>query len=327
MQSINILFTSAGRRVSLIQLFRKALLNLGYQQSVIVTSDYRPQTSASFVADFHEVLPLVSDSEYIDQLLNICVKHQIKLLIPLIDTELLQLALNASKFQEIGVQLLLSSVATNKICIDKRETYRFFKEIGVQTAEIFDPDSILKNKSAAYPVIVKPATGSASESVTLVKNTHELRFFTTYIPNAIVQEYLIGQEYTIDVLTDFQGSVRCIVPRVRLQTRAGETSQGMTVKNRELMQLAQKIVEALPGVAGCLCLQCFILPDQSIKFIEINPRFGGGFPLSCHAGANFPQWIIDLTIGRNIQVGIDHWEEGVSMFRYDEAFYTGFRKQ
>ncbi len=327
MYPVNILFTSAGRRVSLIQLFRKALLNLGYQQSILVTSDHRPQTSAAFVADFHEVVPLVNDHQYVEQLLNICVKHQITLLIPLIDTELPLLALNASKFKAIGVKLLLSSIATNKICIDKRKTYQFFKEVGIETAEIFDPSLILGNINAAYPFIVKPATGSASDSVTLVKNAHELSFFKTYIPNAIVQEYLVGQEYTIDVLTDFQGSVRCIVPRVRLQTRAGETSQGMTVKNRELMQLAQKIVEALPGVAGCLCLQCFILPDQSVKFIEINPRFGGGFPLSCYAGANFPQWIIDLTMGRNIQVGIDHWEEGVSMFRYDEAFYMGFKNQ
>ena len=128
----------------------------------------------------------------------------------------------------------------------------------------------------------------SSIGVTKINSPEELYFFSNYIKDSILQEYVSGQEYTIDVLVDFDGNVRSIVPRLRLETRSGEVSKGITVKNLRIMQAAQKIAENLPGAVGCLTIQCFLLNDNSLKFIEINPRFGGGFPLSIQAGADFP---------------------------------------
>src|SRR5208337_2093698 len=125
-----------------------------------------------------------------------------------------------------------------------------------------------------------------------------------------------------DILADFAGRVRCVVPRLRMETRTGEISKGMTVKNRALIDAGKRVVEALPGAMGCITVQCFLTPQGEIQFIEINPRFGGGFPLSAQAGADFPRWIIELMLGRNPQIALDGWTDGLLMLRYDEAVFV-----
>ena len=321
MDNFNILFTSAGRRVSLLQYFKKALDKLELT-GCIVTTDCQKNAPTSFVADFQEQVPRVAEANYINTLLDICEKYQIKMLIPLIDTELPLLSLHRNDFEAIGVTLLVSSFETNEICRDKRNTFNFFKSIGINTPEILNPEIILADPQAKYPFLVKPADGSCSVGVTKVKNAKELEFFKDYVPNAIVQEYVVGQEYTLDILVDFQARVQSVVPRLRIETRAGEISKGITVKNIEIMNAGKKVVDSLPGTIGCITVQCFLLPDGDIKFIEINPRFGGGFPLSFHAGADYPSWIIEMLLGRNPKITIDSWQDGVAMLRYDDAIFV-----
>ncbi|MDZ7959729.1 MAG: ATP-grasp domain-containing protein [Aulosira sp. DedQUE10] len=321
MSQFNILFTSAGRRVALIKNFKKSLkeLNLG---GSIVTTDIKTNAPASFIADFQEQVPNVSSYDYVAILKEVCKKYQIKLLIPLIDTELDILSLHRQEFEALGVTLLVSSYATNQISFDKRNTYEFFTGIGVQTPEILNPEEILAHPEAKYPLLIKPANGSCSIGVTKIRNAWELEFFKDYIPNAIVQEFVVGEEYTLDILVDFQQQVRCIVPRLRIETRAGEISKGVTVKNPSLIAAAKKVVESLPGARGCITVQCFITPKNEIKFIEINPRFGGGFPLSYEAGADFPSWIIEMMLGKYPDIRIDGWQEGITMLRYDDAIFV-----
>jgi carbamoyl-phosphate synthase large subunit len=314
---MNLLFTSVGRRVSLIRSFRAALQKLN-MDGHIVTVDMGRTAPAAFVSDIHEVVPKVTDPSYIDSLLNICMRHQIKVVIPLIDTELEILSIHKSKFEELGVTLLASSPEVMKICSDKRNTGRFFREIGVGTPVIYDPERLLKDSKVQFPLLIKPADGSSSKGVTKIRNHRELEFFIKYIPNAIVQEFVTGQEYTIDVWVDFSGKVRSVVPRMRIETRAGEVSKGMTVRNHQLMEKAKYVVESLPGAVGCITVQCFITNDQEIKFTEINPRFGGGFPLSYAAGADFPKWILQDLIGEQHEEEWNDWKDGVVMLRYDE---------
>ena len=155
-----------------------------------------------------------------------------------------------------------------------------------------------------------------------IQNQAELEFFSTYVEDAIVQELITGEEYTIDILVDFQGKVISIVPRLRIETRAGEISKGITVKNLALIAAAKQVVESLPGVVGCITIQCFLQSDGEIIFIEINPRFGGGYPLSYRAGADFPSWLMQLYMGEHPQVAIDEWEDGLAMLRYDDAIFV-----
>lgn len=321
MKSTNILFTSAGRRVALIRHFKKSLADLG-DSGQIVTTDLRKDAPAPFFADKCELVPRANDPAYIPTLLDLCERHQIQLLIPLIDTELHLLSPHRSVFEARGVTLLASSTETNTMCLDKRRTGEFFQSAGVATPRVLDPEHLLADPNACYPFLLKPADGSCSVGVTKIRNAHELSFFKDYIPNAIVQELLVGEEYTIDVLVDFQGQVRCVVPRLRMETRAGEVSKGITVKNPRLIAAAKQVVEALPGAVGCITVQCFLMPDGTIKFIEINPRFGGGFPLSIAAGADFPRWIVQWLRGEDPPIALDGWIDGSVMLRYDDAVFV-----
>ena len=320
MHNFNILFTSAGRRVALINNFRKALTSLNLTGKIIV-ADRQKNIPTGFIADFHELVPPVNSDRYIDCLQEICKKYQIRLIVPLIDSELYILSLHKQLFADMGVSLLVSSPITNEICFDKRNTYSFFKKSGVKTPEILEIETILTQETTSYPLMIKPANGSCSVGVTKINNQKELVFFHDYIPNALIQEFIVGQEFTNDVLVDRQGKVRCVVPRLRIATRAGEVSKGMTVKNRAIITATKKVVEALPGAFGCITVQCFLLPKGEIKFIEINPRFGGGIPLSIQAGADFPRWIIEMSLNRDPQIVIDGWQEGVVMLRYDESVF------
>ncbi|MDR4507402.1 MAG: ATP-grasp domain-containing protein [Candidatus Brocadiaceae bacterium] len=321
MKDFNILFTSSGRRVSLLRYFKEALQKLGVNGKVI-SADLQKNAPASFVADDREMVPRVTDQAYVPELLNICHRHDIRLLIPLIDTELHLLAPHRKAFDDIGVTLLVSSEEVNSLSLDKRKTREFFIAAGVMTPEILDPEVILTSQSPAYPYLLKPAQGSCSAGVTKVRNKKELEFFLEYIPNPIVQELVKGEEYTLDILVDFEGKVRCIVPRLRIETRAGEVSKGITVKHPGIIAAGRKVAEALPGALGCITVQCFLTELNDISFIEINPRFGGGYPLSFAAGADFPRWIIQMVLGEDPDITLDGWQDGLVMLRYDEGIFV-----
>ncbi|MFX4263211.1 ATP-grasp domain-containing protein [Pelotomaculum propionicicum] len=321
MDSFNILFTSAGRRVSLLRSFRQSLKTMGLRGNII-TADLNKSAPASFVADIGELAPPVVDPGYIEALKAICRKRRIKLVVPLIDTELSILADSKKDFEEIGVNVMVSSPEVNEISFDKRKTSEFFKAIGVQTPEILDPKEIISGPAARYPYLLKPFNGNSSTGVTKIWSAKELEFFVSYVPGAIVQELITGEEYTLDILADLHGRVRCVVPRLRIETRSGEISKGMTVKNIDIINAGKKVVEALPGAVGCITVQCFLTPGREIKFIEINPRFGGGIPLSIRAGADFPRWIIEMYRGCESEITLDGWKDGLVMLRYDDELFT-----
>jgi carbamoyl-phosphate synthase large subunit len=321
MSDFNILFTSAGRRVSLIRHFKKTLSDLNLKGRIYIT-DSKKDPPTLFIADQYFQTPRVTDPNYIETLKTICKTQQIKLLIPLIDTDLKLLSTHKHSFQKIGVTILVSSPQTIDICSDKRRTYEFFKKNGINTPEILNVDKFSKNAKSNFPIFLKPADGHSSLGATKITNLKELQFFIDYIPDAIAQNFMLGSEYTLDILVDFQAKVRSVVPRLRMETRAGEISKGVTVKNQDLISAGKKVVESLPGALGCITLQCFLSPTNEINFIEINPRFGGGIPLSLHAGADFPKWIIEMMLDHNPKISIDGWKNGVVMLRYDEAIFT-----
>lgn len=317
----NIIFTSSGRRVSLIRHFKDTLNSLSIKGDII-TTDLRKHAPTAFISDVHELVPRVTSPEYIPNLLEICRKQNVRLLIPLIDTELLLLSEHKKDFNHIGVTVLVCSPEANRICRNKNTTATFFIENGFGTPEVLVPEDILSSENAEYPYLIKPFDGSCSIGVATVQSREELAFFSKYVKNPIMQEYIAGEEYTVDVFVDFSGKVRSVVPRLRMETRAGEVSKGVTVKDRNIIETTQAVAEALPGALGCLTIQCFKTKNGELKYIEINPRFGGGFPLSIAAGADFPRWIIELMLGRQPEIQRDGWRDGTVMLRYDDAIFT-----
>jgi len=297
-------------------MFKRAQKRMGFGGKVIA-ADLSDMAAACYVADHHVKMPPVSSSGYLDAIAETCARYNVALIFSLIDTDQCLLAENRALLELAGGKLIVSGPVTNAVSADKRETARFFSAHGISTPRTYDVAEQAKVVQEGHSLILKPWNGSRSESVYRVNSIRELKFFRDYVPHAMVQEFLTGDEYTVDVYVDFAGEVRCAVPRKRLEVRSGEVSKGVTVRDEAVIEGAIWIAKCLPDALGCLTIQCFKAPDGTVSFTEINPRFGGGFPLSAHAGADFPLWFLQEAHGVPCDASMDAWKEGVLMSRYD----------
>jgi carbamoyl-phosphate synthase large subunit len=312
---LSVLFTCIGRRVSLLNSFRRAARQLQINAHFLGT-DTTELSSALQMCDKGFLVKPVTDADYIKQLLTIVKTNKVKLLVPTVDLDLKLLAQNKPKFAAMGCCVLVSTPDVIDICQDKRKTHRFLLKNGFDTPLTVSVRSALA-KNLNWPCFLKPWDGYASRGNAVVKNRKELVFFSQRIPNAICQEFINGTEHTCDVYVDFSKKVRCVVPRKRIEVRAGEVSKSQIVKHPRIMSEAARLVEILGAGPGVITLQLFLTDDNMVKFIEINPRFGGGVPLSIKAGANFPKWIFQELLDRKTNIRFDGFKDSLIMLRYD----------
>ena len=313
---LSVLFTCIGRRVSLLNSFRRAGRKLKIEVSLLGT-DIDILSPALQLCDKKYVVKPIGHRDYIKQLLQIVKQNRAKLLVPTIDTDLLLLAKNKAKFAELGCCVLVSDPAVIEICQDKRKTFKFLAKNGFDTPETVSPQTALARKRISWPCLLKPWDGAAGKGVTVVNNREELAFFARRIPNCIVQELVKGTEYTCDVFVDLGMQTRCVVPRRRIEIRCGEVSKGQVVKNRQIMNRAAELTKSLMAGPGVITVQCFLQASGGIVFTEINPRFGGGVPLAIKAGANFPKWILQEILGQTPKIKFYGFKDGLTMLRYD----------
>jgi len=336
---MNVLFTCIGRRVSLLESFRKAAKQLKINASFLGT-DTTELSPALRLCDLRFSVKPTTHLGYIKQLLSIVRANRVKLLIPTVDLDLKRLAQNKPKFDALGCRVLVSNPQVIDICQDKRKTYKFLLKNNFDTPATISIQTALKNfrnrkskivslsqakprdqkSKMIFPLFVKPWDGYAGRGNAIVNNRRELLFYSKKIPNPICQELVIGTEYTSDVYVDFGMKVRCVVPRKRIEVRAGEVSKGQVVKNARIMSEATALVEKLGAGPGVITLQLF-LADGKVKFIEINPRFGGGVPLSIKAGADFPKWILQELTGKKPNIRPGGFKDGLIMLRYDSEVW------
>lgn len=313
---LNVLLTSVGRRVELLKIFKESLCDRGK----VFAADCDRTAPGLYFADKSFVIPKVSSKKYIHSLLEICRNEKITLLVPLIDPELIKIAKNRNKLINIGVIPLLSTYRAVSIAYDKYLTWQFFEKNNIPTPRTWLVDNFRDINKASFPLILKPRFGSASIGIHKCDDINDLKYFINKIKPAVIQEYLSGEEVTIDVLCDFKGNFLCAVQRKRIKVRAGEVERGVTIKNEEISNLVKIIIDKLKPI-GVINIQCFIT-DKGILFTEINPRFGGGYPLSYQAGVNFPQIIFDLIEGKDMSyLKTYDYKTGCYMLRYDNAIY------
>jgi len=274
-------------------------------------------SSALQLCDKGFLVKPITHAGYIGQLLSIVKRHKVKLLVPTVDLDLKLLAQNEPKFAAMGCRVLVSKPDVVDVCQDKRKTYRFLCKNGFDTPATMSVRLALARKKVNWPCFLKPWDGYASRGNAIVRNRRELLFHAKKIPNVICQEYVEGVEYTCDAYVDLSMKVRCVVPRKRIEIRAGEVSKGQVVKNAHIMKEAARLVETLGAGPGVITLQLFLTPDDKVKFIEINPRFGGGVPLSIKVGADFPKWILQELLGKRPRIRFDGFKDDLIMLRYD----------
>ena len=312
---MNILITSAGQRVSLVRAFQQELRSV-FPERKVFTTDLQPGLSAAcHVSDKYFQVNRVTNPAYIPQLLDICREHEVKMIVPTIDTELLVLATHKQLFLDAGIQVIISSEAFVEACRDKRKINTFFERQGIPIPAAVD------KLDPVFPLFIKPYDGSLSADTFLIREKEALTDYHLSNPKLMFMEYMDrteNDEYTVDMYFDKQHEVKCIVPRKRLLVRAGEINKGITCKNIIVSYLREKL-QKIDGAVGCLTVQVFLNNvTQKITAIEINPRFGGGYPLSYHAGANYPLWLVkEYYLQEHINY-TDGWEDDLLMLRYDD---------
>ncbi len=317
---LTVLFACIGRRVSLLNSFRRAARQLKINASFF-GSDVTELSSALQSCDKGFLVKPISHADYIKQLLTIVKSNKVNLVVPTIDTDLLLLAKNKAKFAKLGCRVLISEPNIIEICQDKRKTYRFLLKNGFDTPVTMSVQNALAKRKLSWPCFLKPWDGYASRGNAVVDNRKELLLFAKRIPNCIVQEFIKGTEHTCDVYVDFDMKVRSVVPRKRVEVRAGEVGKGQVVKHARIMAEAARLVETLGAGPGVITLQLFLTKKNEVKFIEINPRFGGGVPLSIKAGANFPKWLLQEMLGAKTNIRFDSFRDKLIMLRYDSEVW------
>jgi len=312
----NVLITSAGRRGKLVSAFRRELAAL-LPGAQVFAADMCPELSAGCqLADESFVVPHVRDADYIRRMRQLCAAQRVGLVVPTIDTELTVLARERDEFAAIGVRISVPDADFVAICRDKRKTSAWFVARGLAVPRPVDLHSAPK-----YPLFAKPYDGSSGQEARVVNSPAELHPTLTGNPKMMFLEYLSPAEhveYTVDMYYSLGGKLKCMVPRLRIETRAGEVSKSRTARFDAMVTL-RECLGHIDGGRGCITLQVFIHRDSGRLYaIEINPRFGGGYPLSYEAGANFPRWLIQENLLCRPVEFFDAWESDLTMLRYDE---------
>lgn len=312
----NILITSAGKRVELVREFQETVRSFMPNSKVFATELNPLLAPATYICDFCFKVPRVTDADYIETLEKVCKDNNVGLVVPTIDTELLYLANNKKRFASFGCYLLVPDTSFVQICRDKRLIESFFVNHNIRIPEKRD------KQNPIFPMFAKPYDGSLSKDTFVIKEEADLIPYVMEHPKLMFMEYIdkkVYQEFTVDMYYGKDNRIKCIVPRERIEIRAGEINKGITRKN-DIVEYLYKRLEYLPGVTGCICLQLFHhLETHDIVGIEINPRFGGGYPLSYAAGANFPEMTIrEYLLGEKVNY-FDDWKDCTLMLRYDAS--------
>lgn len=320
---MKLLLTAIGKRVQLIKHLKERFFIIGTDAGGLAPA-------ISFVDKFYRV-PKCNENGYIEELLHICKIEKIDCLIPLYENEFLILSKNRKKFEDTGTKVILSNTKIIDICNDKEKTYMFSKENNINSPKIFNEEEIKEivrtNDTNKFPLIIKPKNGMGSNQVFKINSIRELMFFKDYVDEGIIQKFIYGQEFTVDVLCDFFGNYIYVVPRKRLEVRSGEVVKSCTVKDENIIKETIKVINKFNEIKnddnvslmGPLTIQFFKDNQNNIYLLEINPRLGGGVPLSFAAGANYAKALEDMVKGKIL--GYEKEFREITMLRYDEAVF------
>lgn len=313
----NVLVTSAARKVLLVRAFALALTRTGGGR--VVAADISPLAAALYAADAARIIPPSDDAGFIDTLLEICAADEIGLLVPTRDEELPILAAARDRFAAAGTVVLVSSPDAVDACRDKA---RF--EVVVRSAGLDAPAVYADHAAVRFPAFVKPRLGKGGRGAARVDDAtgldHALEAIAAIGSDPVIQAFVDAPEFTVDAFIDFDGVPISCIPRERIAVVGGESWVGRTVRDQDLVAAALRLCATI-GLVGHLTVQAFRTPD-SIRFIEINPRYGGGADLGFEAGAPTPEFAIRAARGERLQPRLDEYEAGLVMFRHTDDLFV-----
>ena len=319
---MKVLFTSVGRRVELIQEFRRAANELNIKLTIIGV-DIVSDAPALRFCDETQIVCRIKDENYIPQLLDICERNKVNCLIPTIDTDLLLLAENKKLFEEIGTKVLISATDKVQLCRDKNYTAEYFISLGLKSPLPINCvkkfERIMGRGDVTFPAFIKPKDGSSSINAYRVDNLEDLKLYADKIGDYIIQPYISGREYTIDIFCDYEGNPVYITPRERLAVRAGEVLKTRIAQDDIMISEMQRLIADFKP-CGQITVQ--LIRDEKTGtnyYIEINPRFGGGAPLSIKAGADSAKAVLKMLNGEKLSYLEKSARDGAVYSRFDQS--------
>lgn len=333
MKQTNILFTCAGRRNYLINYFKEALRGNGQ----VLAADSQLSAPALVDADVAIQVPSIYSKDYIEKLKELVRSHNINAIISLNDLELPILAKHRDEIEQLGAKVIISSPRVIDIAFDKWKTFNFFKEIGVDTPKTYitlsDAQNALAKGELEFPLVIKPRWGSASIAIDIVENEEELQLAyqlqrlkiqKSILKDAssedieksiLIQEKINGDEYGIDILNDFEGKHYGSFIRKKMSMRSGETDKAISVINEKFSKIAKTIAEHTKHIGNMDC--DFFVSNDKVYYLEMNPRFGGGYPFSHEAGINTPAIYLSWLNGENSVDKYNNFTEGLMFSKCD----------
>ena len=318
-RQIRVLITGSGTVTC--QSFIKGLRQQSEIDAYVVTTDMNPDSAGRYFSNAFYTTPAAKDEKFISTIADIIKKEKIQLLVPIVDYEFDKVGANIDEFKKLGCITAISSPQTIAIANEKEKTFKFFKEIGIDTPTTWMPNELPNPKDIKYPIFIKPRTGRASLDVYKINNADDLQRHLKDVDDPVLQEYVTGKEYTIDVLSDFNSRVIGIVPRQRVETKVGISYKGKTVDDPIMIEKAKLIAEKMKNVGHCN-IQLFVTAEGRYCFFEINPRYAGTLTLTVAAGMNSPYLLCKMALGDKVEPIIGQYEKNLLMLRYWEEVYV-----
>jgi carbamoyl-phosphate synthase large subunit len=299
-----VLFTCAGQRVDIVSAFGRA-------GATTIATDLDPLAPALYHADHRASVPRIADAGYIPALRAVVDEHDVRLIVPLTDLD--HIALVRAR-DELEALVLLPSEEVVRRVGDKYLAHRFFEERGIPSPASWLPDEVPDD--ARYPLLVKVREGFGSRHIFRAHDRDELEFFLRYTQvDSFVQTCCAGEEFSIDVFCDLEGRCLNAIPRTMIQSKGGESIKGMTIHDRDLIEFGAHVAEAL-GLVGPGTIQCFREEGGRHEVTDVNPRFGGAFPLPLAAGSRYPELALALAAGERPEPRLGEFRAGVVMTRF-----------
>ena len=299
-----VLFTCAGMRVDIVTAFRDA-------GATTIAVDLDPLAPALYKADRYALVGRIDEDGYVPSLRDLVRAHDVDVIVPLADMDQLKLA---HARDELDALVLLPDADVVDRMSDKYAAHLLFEEHGFDSPPTYLPGEIPDDLE--FPVLVKARRGYGSRHIYRAHDREALELELQRTPvDSMVQAACQGEEFSIDVVCDLEGRCLNAIPRTMIQSKGGESIKGMTVKDWELIELGRRVSEAIP-LKGVATVQCFRESDGTHRITDVNPRFGGAFPLPQAAGAAYPELVLALAAGERPEPRLGEFTEGVVMTRF-----------
>jgi carbamoyl-phosphate synthase large subunit len=312
MPPTNVLLTCAGMRGDMVTAFQAALAREG-AGGVVVVADASRLAPTMYLADRSALVPRVHEPGYVEALLGLCEQHAIRAVLPLTDLDQSILTSRRADFAALGATVVASDPEACELSVDKYAAHCFFERHGIGSPATWLPEEL--PDELPFPVLVKARRGFAARHIYRADDAEQLEFFLRYTTaESMVQAFCSGVEFSIDLICDLSGRCLEAVPRSMIESKGGETIKGEALDDAALRAVAVHVAETL-GIKGPACVQCFRDGDAHLV-TDVNARFGGGFPVHVAAGGGYPDIVLALARGEQLEPRLGSYRPGVIMLRY-----------